>query len=73
MARFEGFGGFGGFEAFEGSIWQFRASRRRKTWLATALSLAAPRAGLARFEGFGGFGGFDAFEGAMAQAGVGGY
>ena len=59
----EGFGGFGRFKAFEGSIRKFRASRKRKTWLATAASLAAPRAGLARFERFGGFGRFEAFEG----------
>ena len=67
LARFEGFEGFEGFEAFGESIRQFRASRKRKTWLATAvsfspekeplglpqpLSLAAPRARLARFEGF---------------------
>ena len=43
MARFEGFGGFGVFEAFEGSIRQLRASRKRKTWLATAPSLAAEK------------------------------
>ena len=28
--------GFGGFGAFEGSIWQFRASRKGQTWPATA-------------------------------------
>ena len=38
LARFEGFEGF---EAFGGSIRQFRASRKRTTWLATAASLAA--------------------------------
>ena len=61
LARFEEFEGFAG---FGGSSREFRASRNRKTWLATA-SLAAPIAGLARFEGFEGlerFEGFEAFE-----------
>ena len=40
IERFEGFEGFEGFEAFGGSIRQFRASRKRKTWLATAASSA---------------------------------
>ena len=67
LARFEGFEGFEGFEAFEafgGSIRQFRASRKRKTWLATAASfaptwlatasnLAAPSAAVAPFGSFG--------------------
>ena len=34
------FEGFEGFEAFGGSIRQFRASRKRKTWLATAASFS---------------------------------
>ena len=38
--RFEGFEAFEAFEAFGGSIRQFRASRKRKTWLATAASFA---------------------------------
>ena len=33
---------FEGFEAFGGSIRQFRASRKRKTWLATAASFSQP-------------------------------
>ena len=64
LARFEGFEAF---EGFEGSIRQFRASRKRKSWLATAAgfgtrkgttslatasSSAALRAGVARFERF---------------------
>ena len=40
IERFEGFEGFERFEAFGGSIRQFRASRKRKTWLATAASSA---------------------------------
>ena len=39
LARLEGFEGF---EAFGGSIRQFRASRKRKTWLATATSFSQP-------------------------------
>ena len=40
LEGFEGFEGFDGFEAFGGSIRQFRASRKRKAWLATAASFA---------------------------------
>ena len=40
MARFEGFEGFEGFEAFGGSIRQFRASRKRAIWLATAANFS---------------------------------
>ena len=36
LARFEAFEGFEAFEAFERSIRQFRASRKRKPWHATA-------------------------------------
>ena len=36
LARFDGFEPFAAFEGFEGSIRQFRASRKRKPWLATA-------------------------------------
>ena len=61
----EGFEGFEAFEAFGGSIRQFRASRKRKTWLATAasfaptwLATASNLAALARFEEFEGFAGF---------------
>ena len=58
-----------------GSIGQFRASRKRKTWQqqfgttkgTTWLSLAAPRAGLARFKGFEGFQGFEGFGGSIGQ------
>ena len=51
---------------FQPVVWQFQEPAR-KTWLATAPSLAAPRAGLARFEGFGRFGGFEAFKGSIRQ------
>ena len=63
--RFEGFEAFEAFEAFGGSIRRFRASRKRKTWLATAasfaptwLATASNLAALARFEEFEGFAGF---------------
>ena len=62
---FERFEGFEAFEAFGGSIRQFRASRKRKIWLATAasfaptwLATASNLAALARFEEFEGFAGF---------------
>ena len=55
-AGLEGFGGF------EGSIRQFRASRKGQTWPATAHSLATPRDNLA------GFGTFEGFQGSTAHS-----
>ena len=43
LKGFKWFEGCEGFEAFGGSVRHFRASRKRKTWLATAASFAAEK------------------------------